>query len=51
MYHVLSVAGYYLYSADADFVRSQYQIIKNQLGYNRSLVDPDQWLPHHQRGQ
>ena len=40
MYHVLSVAGYYLYSADADFVRSQYQIIKNQLGYNRSLVDP-----------
>jgi hypothetical protein len=41
MYHVLSVASYYLYSADLDFAQAQYQIIKNQLAYNRSLVDPN----------
>jgi hypothetical protein len=40
MYHVLSVASYYLYSGDIDFAQAQYQIIKNQLAYNRSLVDP-----------
>ena len=40
MYHVLSVAGYYLYSADIEFARAQYEIIKRQLAYNRSLVDP-----------
>ena len=40
MYHVLSVAGYYLYSADIEFARAQYDIIKRQLAYNRSLVDP-----------
>ena len=40
MYHVLSVASYYLYSSDIDFAQAQYQIIKNQLAYNRSLVDP-----------
>ena len=40
MYHVLSVAGYYLYSADLEFVRAQYEIIQRQLAYNRSLVDP-----------
>ena len=41
MYHVLSVASYYLYSGDLDFAQAQYQIIKNQLAYNRSLVDPE----------
>jgi hypothetical protein len=41
MYHVLSVASYYLYSGDIDFAQAQYQIIKNQLAYNRSLVDPE----------
>ena len=40
MYHVLSVAGYYLYSADIEFARAQYEIIRRQLAYNRSLVDP-----------
>jgi Bacterial alpha-L-rhamnosidase C-terminal domain/Bacterial alpha-L-rhamnosidase 6 hairpin glycosidase domain len=44
MYHVLSVASYYLYSGDIDFARAQYQIIKNQLAYNRSLVDPTSGL-------
>jgi len=41
MYHVLSVASYYLYSGDIDFAQAQYKIIKNQLAYNRSLVDPN----------
>ena len=41
MYYVLNLASYYLYSGDLDFVRSQYQILKNELAYNRSLVDPD----------
>src|ERR671923_100386 len=41
MYHVLSVASYYLYSGDVDFAQAQYRIIKNQLAYNRSLVDPE----------
>ncbi|MDA0181345.1 hypothetical protein OJ997_13650 [Solirubrobacter phytolaccae] len=41
MYHVLSVAGYYHYTADLDFVRAQYEIIRRQLAYNRSLVDPN----------
>ena len=41
MYHVLSVASYYLYSGDIDFAQAQYQVIKNQLAYNRSLVDPN----------
>ena len=40
MYHVLSVAGLYHYTADLEFVRAQYEIIKRQLAYNRSLVDP-----------
>ena len=40
MYHVLSVAGYYLLLADLDFVRAQYEIIQRQLAYNRALVDP-----------
>ena len=31
MYHVLSVADYYPYSADIEFVRAQFQIIKRQL--------------------
>jgi alpha-L-rhamnosidase len=44
MYHVLSVASYYFYSGDIDFARAQYQIIKNQLAYNRSLVDPTSGL-------
>ena len=44
MYHVLSVAGYYQYSADLEFVRAQYEIIKRQLAYNRSLVDPTRGL-------
>jgi alpha-L-rhamnosidase len=40
MYHVLSVAGLYHYTADLEFVRAQYEIIKRQLAYNRTLVDP-----------
>ena len=44
MYYVLNLAGYYLYSGDADFVKSQYQILKNELAYNRALVDPGSGL-------
>jgi hypothetical protein len=40
IYHVISLGSYYLYSGDADFIKSQYQIMKNQLAYNRTLVDP-----------
>jgi hypothetical protein len=40
IYYVLDLGSYYRYSADLDFVQSQYQVMKNQLAYNRSLVDP-----------
>jgi alpha-L-rhamnosidase len=40
MYFVLDLASYYLYSGDAAFAESQYQTMKNQLAYNRTLVDP-----------
>jgi hypothetical protein len=40
MYFVLDLASYYLYSGDAAFVQAQYQTMKNQLAYNRTLVDP-----------
>ena len=39
-YFVLDLGSYYRYSADLDFVQSQYQVMKNELAYNRSLVDP-----------
>src|ERR671923_669393 len=44
MYFVLDLASYYLYSGDAEFVKSQYQIMKNELAYNRALVDPTSGL-------
>jgi alpha-L-rhamnosidase len=44
MYYVLNLAGYYLYSGDAPFVRSEYTHLKNQLAYNRGLVDPTSGL-------
>jgi hypothetical protein len=40
IYYVLDLSSYYRYSADLDFVHSQYQVLKNELAYNRSLVDP-----------
>src|SRR3954452_19207224 len=40
MYYVLDLASYYLYSGDASFAESQYQTVKNELAYDRSLVDP-----------
>jgi len=39
-YFVLDLASYYLYSGDLTFVESQYQTMKNELAYNRTLVDP-----------
>ena len=44
MYFVLDLASYYLYSGDAPFVESQYQTMKRQLAYNRTLVDPSSGL-------
>jgi hypothetical protein len=44
MYYVLDLASYYLFSGDAEFVRSQYQTMKNELAYNRALVDPNSGL-------
>jgi alpha-L-rhamnosidase len=44
MYYVLDLASYYLYSGDAPFVESQYQTLKRQLAYNRTLVDPSSGL-------
>jgi hypothetical protein len=44
MYFVLDVASYYLYSGDAAFVESQYQTMRRQLAYNRTLVDPSSGL-------
>jgi Bacterial alpha-L-rhamnosidase C-terminal domain/Bacterial alpha-L-rhamnosidase 6 hairpin glycosidase domain len=43
-YFVLDLASYYLYSGDAAFVESQYQVMKNELAYDRSLVDPGSGL-------
>jgi hypothetical protein len=44
MYFVLDLASYYLYSGDTAFVESQYQAMKRQLAYNRTLVDPSNGL-------
>jgi Bacterial alpha-L-rhamnosidase C-terminal domain/Bacterial alpha-L-rhamnosidase 6 hairpin glycosidase domain len=44
MYFVLDLASYYLYSGDSAFVESQYQTMKNELAYNRTLVDPGSGL-------
>ena len=43
-YYVLDLASYYLYSGDAPFAESQYQTMKNELAYNRALVDPSSGL-------
>jgi hypothetical protein len=40
MYYVLNLSQYYLYSGDDAFAESQYQTMKNELAYNRTLVDP-----------
>ena len=40
MYFVINLAKYYLYSGDAAFAQSQYQVMKNELAYNTSLMDP-----------
>ena len=39
-YWVFDLTLYYLYSGDVPFAESQYQTMKNELAYNRSLVDP-----------
>ncbi len=39
MYYVLDLAGYYLYSGDVPFAESQYTAMKNQMAYDRTLVD------------
>ncbi len=39
MYYVLDLAGYYLYSGDVPFAESQYQVMKNQMAYDRTLVN------------
>jgi Bacterial alpha-L-rhamnosidase C-terminal domain/Bacterial alpha-L-rhamnosidase 6 hairpin glycosidase domain len=44
MYFVLDLASYYLYSGDAAFAESQYETMKRQLAYNRTLVDPTSGL-------
>jgi hypothetical protein len=40
MYYVLDLAEYYLYSGDTAFAESQYQVMKNELAYNATSVDP-----------
>lgn len=40
MYYVLDLAEYYLYSGDITFAESQYQVMKNELAYNATSVDP-----------
>lgn len=40
IYHVISLGSYYLHTGDLEFIRSQYQVMKNQLAYNQTLVDP-----------
>ena len=44
MYYVLDLAGYYLYSGDVPFADSQYQAMKNQMAYDRTLVDANTGL-------
>jgi hypothetical protein len=39
-YYVLDLASYYLYSGDAAFAESQYETMKRELAYDRTLVDP-----------
>ena len=39
MYYALDLASYYLYSGDTPFAESQYQAMKNQIAYDRTLVD------------
>jgi hypothetical protein len=39
-YFILDLASYYLYSGDAAFAQAQYQTMKNELAYDRTLVDP-----------
>jgi hypothetical protein len=40
MYYVLDLAEYYLYSGDTAFAESQYRVMKNELAYNATSVDP-----------
>jgi len=40
MYFPINLAEYYLYSGDSTFAASQYQVVKNELAYNRASVDP-----------
>src|SRR3954466_10912042 len=44
MYYVLDLAGYYLYSGDVPFAESQYTAMKNQMAYDRTLVDANTGL-------
>ncbi len=44
IYYVIDLASYYLYSGDTAFAQSQYTAMKNQLAYNRTLVDPTSGL-------
>ena len=39
IYYAIDLAGYYLYSGDTAFAESQYQTLKNQMTYDRGLVD------------
>jgi hypothetical protein len=36
MYYGINLAEYYLYSADTQFAESQYQVLKNELAYDRT---------------
>ncbi len=39
IYYAIDLASYYLYSGDVAFAQSQYQALKNQMAYDRTLVD------------
>jgi alpha-L-rhamnosidase len=40
MYYPINLAEYYLYSGDTAFATSQYQVMKNELAYENSTIDP-----------
>jgi len=40
MYYPINLAEYYQYSGDTAFAESQYQVMKNELAYENSTIDP-----------
>jgi alpha-L-rhamnosidase len=40
MYYPINLSEYYLYSGDTAFAESQYQVLKNELAYENSTIDP-----------